>query len=129
MQLSCSTIPERNRQREKNKTLLDICLEKCRGGSLSSHAQIHAAARKGAISCTAKYFLPCHGFIGQAKSKHSGRHGQPAPACTPGCILSLGMILPSKESNFSCSSEPNNELLSPLLIARRIVLKIHYFPE
>lgn len=51
------------------KMLLDTCLEKWRGGSLSSHPQIHAAARGRAISCTSKNALPSHGFIDWAKSK------------------------------------------------------------
>lgn len=61
--------------------------------------------------------------------KNSSRRGQPTPASTPGYIQSSGMTLPSKESNFSCSSEPNNELLFPPLMTQRIDLKIYYFPE
>ena len=56
------------KEREK-KMLSDSCLEKCRGGRLSSLPQIHAAGRQGAVSCTSKYILPHHGFIRWAKSK------------------------------------------------------------
>lgn len=67
----CSTFPERER---KKKNAFGQMPWEMQGGSLSSHPQIHAAAREGALSCVFKHVLPCHGFTDQ--QSRSGVQGQ-----------------------------------------------------
>lgn len=123
----CSTFPGKEREREE-KMLLERCLEKCWEGVYPVTPRSMLQQGKGPLAGFQTYFFMSL-FHKSAKSKAEEKTWTAHTSSIPGCIQSSGMILPSKESNFSCSSEPNNELLFPLLMTQRVVLNIHYFPE